>query len=77
MEMTLAFPNADLVVHLSRPPEGEWVRVSVEDSGAGVPEEMLSRLGERLLRLDPSRSRLTPRNPMSFTSSWTILARAN
>jgi signal transduction histidine kinase len=34
-------------------------RVVVEDSGAGVPEELLARLGERLLRIDPSRDRMT------------------
>jgi len=37
----------------------EHARIVVEDSGEGVPDEMLSRLGERLLRVDPSRSRRT------------------
>jgi hypothetical protein len=27
IEQSLAFPNADLAVHLARPPEGEWVRL--------------------------------------------------
>lgn len=31
----------------------------VEDSGPGVPEELVGRLGERLFRLDPSRDRRT------------------
>jgi two-component system sensor histidine kinase BaeS len=35
------------------------VRAVVEDSGAGVPDELLPRLGERLLRADPSRDRAT------------------
>jgi signal transduction histidine kinase len=34
-------------------------RIVVEDSGAGVPDELLPRLGERLLRIDPSRDRKT------------------
>src|SRR5262249_20869092 len=34
-------------------------RLEVGDSGTGVPDEMLPRLGERLLRIDPSRSRAT------------------
>jgi signal transduction histidine kinase len=36
--------------------DGDEVLLVVEDSGVGVPDEMLPRLGERLLRLDPSRS---------------------
>jgi signal transduction histidine kinase len=39
--------------------EGDAVRLSIGDSGTGVPDEMLPRLGERLLRLDPSRDRKT------------------
>jgi signal transduction histidine kinase len=31
----------------------------VDDDGPGVPEELLSRLGERLMRVDPSRTRAT------------------
>jgi two-component system sensor histidine kinase BaeS len=35
------------------------VRLTVEDSGTGVPDDVLPRLGQRLLRLDPSRNRKT------------------
>jgi signal transduction histidine kinase len=35
------------------------VRLTVEDSGTGVPDDALPRLGQRLLRLDPSRNRTT------------------
>jgi len=35
------------------------VRLTVEDSGTGVPDDLLPRLGQRLLRLDPSRNRMT------------------
>ncbi|HZS37559.1 MAG TPA: HAMP domain-containing sensor histidine kinase [Polyangia bacterium] len=35
------------------------IELTVEDSGAGVPDEVLPRLGERLLRVDPSRDRKT------------------
>lgn len=31
----------------------------VDDDGPGVPEELLPRLGERLMRVDPSRTRAT------------------
>lgn len=37
--------------------EAEQALLVVEDEGPGVPEAMLARLGERLLRLDPSRDR--------------------
>jgi two-component system sensor histidine kinase BaeS len=35
------------------------VRVTVEDSAPGVPDEALPRLFDRLYRVDPSRSRDT------------------
>lgn len=35
------------------------VQLTVEDSGTGVPDDVLPRLGQRLLRLDPSRNRMT------------------
>jgi len=35
------------------------VVITVEDSGQGVPDELLPRLGERLFRIDPSRNRKT------------------
>jgi two-component system sensor histidine kinase BaeS len=35
------------------------VQLTVEDSGTGVSDDLLPRLGERLLRLDPSRNRST------------------
>jgi signal transduction histidine kinase len=36
-------------------PDGPWVRLVVEDSGAPLPSEVLAHLGERLYRGDPSR----------------------
>jgi signal transduction histidine kinase len=35
------------------------VQLTVEDSGSGVPDDVLPRLGQRLLRVDPSRTRST------------------
>jgi signal transduction histidine kinase len=35
------------------------VRITVEDEGAGVPDEVLPRLGERLFRADPARAAKT------------------
>lgn len=39
--------------------DGELARIVVDDAGEGVPSDKLERLGERLLRIDPSRSRKT------------------
>ena len=38
---------------------GESMRVSVEDTGEGVPEEELGQIFDRFYRVDPSRSRAT------------------
>jgi signal transduction histidine kinase len=38
---------------------GAWVRIVVEDSGEGVPDELLPMLGQRLFRADSSRTRRT------------------
>jgi two-component system, OmpR family, sensor histidine kinase BaeS len=35
---------------------GPGARIVIEDSGVGVPDDVLPRLGERLLRVDPSRA---------------------
>lgn len=37
----------------------ELARLTVDDSGEGVPDELLGKLGERLTRIDASRSRRT------------------
>lgn len=50
-------PDGEIAVR-AEPHEG-GARLEVEDSGAGVPDEMLPMLGERLVRIDPSRSRAT------------------
>lgn len=47
----------------------------VEDSGPGVPDELLSRLGERLLRLDPSRDRRTGGTGLGLSIVRSIAAR--
>ncbi len=48
-------PDGTIAVRVER--RGGEARLTVEDSGVGVPDEVLPRLGERLLRVDPSRAR--------------------
>jgi signal transduction histidine kinase len=47
----------------------------VEDSGAGVPDELLDQLGRRMLRIDPSRSRDTGGHGLGLSIVRAIVAR--
>ena len=51
------------------------IAVVVEDSGAGVPDEVLPQLGRRLLRVDPSRSRDTGGHGLGLAIVRSIVAR--
>ena len=46
---------------------GEWVRVSVEDTGEGVPEKEAAEIFDRFYRVDPSRSRETGGTGLGLT----------
>jgi two-component system sensor histidine kinase BaeS len=50
-------PGGRIAIDVER--VAESVRLTIEDSGSGVPDDVLPRLGQRLLRLDPSRNRTT------------------
>jgi signal transduction histidine kinase len=53
------YTPAHSAIHLAVTPHGAGVRLTVEDDGAGVPDDALPRLGERLFRVDPSRTAKT------------------
>lgn len=56
-------------------PGDSRVELRVEDSGPGVPDELLERLGERLLRVDPSRDRRTGGHGLGLSIVRAIVAR--
>jgi two-component system phosphate regulon sensor histidine kinase PhoR len=49
-------PNGEVVVEC-RPGDREYVRITVADSGIGIPNDDLKRIFERFYRVDKSRSR--------------------
>jgi signal transduction histidine kinase len=54
---------------------GTDVVIRVEDSGQGVPDELLPELGRRMLRVDPSRSRDTGGHGLGLSIVRAIVAR--
>jgi signal transduction histidine kinase len=56
-------------------PHGDDVILRVEDSGAGVPEQLLHQLGRRMLRIDPSRSRDTGGHGLGLSIVRAIVTR--
>lgn len=63
------------VVAVTARPDGDRVHVRIEDSGQGVPDELLPDLGRRLLRIDPSRSRDTGGHGLGLSIVRAIVAR--
>ncbi|HTJ99754.1 MAG TPA: ATP-binding protein [Bordetella sp.] len=57
LENTLRYTDPNGVVRVSVRAEGNTVAVECQDSAPGVPPQFLSRLFDRLFRVDPSRSR--------------------
>lgn len=51
------------------------VVVTVEDGGPGVPDELFARLGERLFRADPSRTRATGGHGLGLAIAVAIVRR--
>lgn len=54
---------------------GGTIDLVVDDSGPGVPDTLLERLGERLFRVDPSRDRRTGGHGLGLAIARRIAAR--
>jgi two-component system sensor histidine kinase BaeS len=59
LENSLRYTDAGGRVRVTQSLDGGRVRVTLEDSAPGVPDDALPRLFDRLYRVDPSRSRET------------------
>lgn len=62
-------------VRVSAGRDGEEVWIRVQDDGPGVPEGLLPRLGERLLRADASRDRRTGGHGLGLSIVRAIVSR--
>ncbi|BBO85710.1 two-component sensor histidine kinase [Desulfosarcina ovata subsp. sediminis] len=59
LDNALKYVKAPGQVRISGQADGQWLTVTFQDSGPGVPEDALPRLFDRLYRVDPSRNRDT------------------
>jgi len=57
LENAIRYTDAGGSISLRIASDPRWVRVSVEDTGIGIPEADLSRIFERFYRVDKARSR--------------------
>ena len=70
-------PRGGCVSVRIEPAEDQGVRLSVENPGAGIAEEHLSRLFDRFYRVDPSRQRSTDGAGLGLAITKSILAAHN
>ena len=57
MDNGIKYSGTDGFVHAAAAVEGDWVVLTVEDNGIGIPEEDLPHIFERFYRVDKMRSR--------------------
>jgi len=67
LENALAHTGEGGSITLSAERQGDWVEVSVADTGEGIPSEDLPNVFERLYRVDKSRARATGGSGLGLT----------
>ena len=57
MENGIKYTGTDGFVHMNAAAEDDWVTITVEDNGVGIPDENIGHVFERFYRVDKARSR--------------------
>lgn len=57
LENAVKYNREEGAIRVSADPAGDWVEISVTDTGKGIPSEDLSRVFERFYRVEKDRSR--------------------
>jgi len=67
LENALAHTAEDGIISVTARQQGNWVEVSVTDTGEGIPPEDLPNIFERFYRVDKSRTRATGGSGLGLT----------
>ncbi len=75
IDNALKYSDSNTNVSISAVKEGRWVVIKVCDQGFGIPKDEISKIWDRLYRLDKSRSRATGGSGLGLTIAKEIIDR--